>query len=119
MFLETGPNQAFFTNSLHNQTNANGELSPLSIGYVLHQAADVSLAHLVSVSSRYSIELTTHGSRVSYFSAVIAREIGQSAYEIDLVRRAGLLHDIGKILVPWQIYSKPGVLTQDEKEQMQ
>ncbi|HZS44289.1 MAG TPA: HD domain-containing phosphohydrolase [Blastocatellia bacterium] len=114
--------QPFFTNSLPSVTTAKfGHHDSAHIDgqtYVLHQGADVSLAHLMSVMSRYSMELATHGSRVGFLAAIIAREIGQSAEEIDLVRRAGLLHDIGKVLVPWQIYAKPGELSASETEQM-
>jgi len=121
MFFEEGSQRAFFTNSLHNFENPTDGSSDSGRGdsYVLHQGADVSLAHLVSVMSRYSGELAAHGSRVGYFSALIAREIGLPSWEIDLVRRAGLLHDIGKVLVPWQIYSKPGQLNEREKEQLE
>jgi len=116
LFFETDLQQPFFTNSL-DQLDINQTNSPVQ-GYALRQASNVSLAHLISVMSRYSLELATHGSRVGYYSATIAREIGLTSAEIDEIRNGGLLHDIGKIIIPWQVYSKPNELTALDKEHL-
>ena len=117
--LEIGPHQVFFTNSLQNKVNSGDDHSVSGEGYVVHQGADLSLAHLISVMSGHSLELASHGSRVAHFSAAIAREIGQSAAEISLVRRAGFLHDIGKVLIPWQIYNGANILSERERREME
>ena len=39
--------------------------------------------------------------------------------DIVLVRRAGLVHDIGRVAVPVGVWAKPGPLTRDEREQVQ
>ncbi len=109
LFFDPDLQQPFFTNTL-DQLDINKPLSPLQ-GYSLRQASNVSLAHLISVMSRYSLELATHGSRVGCYAATIAREIGLSSAEIDEIRNGGLLHDIGKIVIPWQVYSMPDELT--------
>jgi putative nucleotidyltransferase with HDIG domain len=44
--------------------------------------------------------------------------MGLPAKELDVMRRGGLLHDIGKIGTPAAILDKPGKLTDDEMKQM-
>ena len=48
------------------------------------------------------------------FAAGLAKAIGMSENEIQGVKTAALLHDIGKLAVPEHILSKPGPLTQEE-----
>lgn len=51
-----------------------------------------------------------HQKRVANLAVYIAGEMGLTASQIDGIRIGGLLHDIGKIIVPAEILSKPGVL---------
>jgi len=55
-----------------------------------------------------------HQQRVAKLACWIAREIGLSEKEIEGIRIAGYLHDIGKISVPTDILNKPGKLTDNE-----
>jgi putative nucleotidyltransferase with HDIG domain len=56
-----------------------------------------------------------HSRRVSRMSVEIARSIGLSAREVERIRVAGLLHDVGKIHEKYApILSKPDRLTRDE-----
>lgn len=55
-----------------------------------------------------------HSQEVTQYAVEIAQEIGLSAKEIDIIRDAGLLHDIGKIGIPDAILLKPGRLTEEE-----
>lgn len=55
-----------------------------------------------------------HSRRVTAYSLIIAQELGLSAQEIEQIKLAGLLHDIGKIGVPESILNKPGRLTDFE-----
>jgi putative nucleotidyltransferase with HDIG domain len=55
-----------------------------------------------------------HSRRVAASSAVIARELGLSGHELDVVEQAALLHDIGKIGVPDAVLLKEGPLTAAE-----
>ena len=55
-----------------------------------------------------------HSRRVAASSAVIARELGLSGQELDVVEQAALLHDIGKIGVPDAVLLKEGPLTAAE-----
>src|SRR5579863_9386933 len=60
----------------------------------------------------------THLQRVRTYAVEIAKEIGLSSDEIEALRAAALLHDIGKLAVPDHIINKPGKLTPEEFEKM-
>ncbi len=53
-----------------------------------------------------------HQKRVTDLACAIAKEIGFSAAQTEGIRLAGLIHDVGKILVPSEILSKPGRLSE-------
>ena len=55
-----------------------------------------------------------HQRRVSDLARGIAAEMALSTHQIDGIRMAGLIHDLGKICVPAEILSKPGQLTEIE-----
>jgi len=55
-----------------------------------------------------------HSLRVSQYSVLIARELGFDDEECENLRRAALMHDIGKIGIPDNILNKPARLTDDE-----
>ncbi len=55
-----------------------------------------------------------HQRRVTKLAYAIAREMGLPNDQIQRVRTAGLLHDLGKIFIPTEILSKPGQLTDVE-----
>lgn len=55
-----------------------------------------------------------HSERVAELSADLARSAGMSEAQVERVRIAGLVHDIGKIGVPEAVLRKPGRLTDQE-----
>jgi putative nucleotidyltransferase with HDIG domain len=55
-----------------------------------------------------------HSQRVSNLAAHLAKVLGLSTLEIDRIRVAGLLHDIGKIGVPDAVLKKPSQLSATE-----
>ena len=65
-------------------------------------------------------DATTHEhlQRVRVYATEIGKEIGLSAFDLDALTAAALLHDIGKLAVPEHIISKPGKLTPEEFEKM-
>jgi HD-GYP domain-containing protein (c-di-GMP phosphodiesterase class II) len=60
----------------------------------------------------------THGHehRVGEIAAAIAIEMGLSADQVEGIRVAGYMHDVGKIAVPAEILAKPARLTPAEFE---
>lgn len=55
-----------------------------------------------------------HQRRVAKLACAIANEMGFSKEQIETIRVAGILHDIGKVNVPSEILSKPGKLSEIE-----
>jgi diguanylate cyclase (GGDEF)-like protein/putative nucleotidyltransferase with HDIG domain len=60
----------------------------------------------------------THLQRVRTYAIAVAKELKLPEGEIEALRAAALLHDIGKLAVPEQIINKPGKLTKEEFEKM-
>ncbi len=65
-------------------------------------------------------DLNTHSHlrRVQVYAVEIGKELGLSDQELDALRAAAVLHDIGKLAVPEHIISKPGRLTPEEFEKL-
>jgi diguanylate cyclase (GGDEF)-like protein/putative nucleotidyltransferase with HDIG domain len=59
-----------------------------------------------------------HLRRVQHYALDIGKEMGLTDAELNALRAASLLHDIGKLAVPEHIITKPGKLTPQEFEKM-
>jgi diguanylate cyclase (GGDEF)-like protein/putative nucleotidyltransferase with HDIG domain len=87
-------------------------------------AEDVASLHLRTIESlALAIEAKDHTShqhlqRVRVFAVEVAKELNFSGDEIEALRAAALLHDIGKLAIPEHIINKPGRLTPEEFEKM-
>jgi HD-GYP domain-containing protein (c-di-GMP phosphodiesterase class II) len=57
-----------------------------------------------------------HSTNVGEYAAGIGRELGWNDEEVGLLRMAGILHDVGKVVVPDRILRKAGPLTDEEFE---
>ena len=77
----------------------------------LHLATIEALALAIDAKDQTS---QTHIRRVQLYAAALARGLSMSENEIQGVKTAALLHDIGKLAVPEHILSKPGPLTPEE-----
>ncbi|MCI8372661.1 MAG: diguanylate cyclase [Lachnospiraceae bacterium] len=71
----------------------------------------MAIANTIDAKDAYT---KGHSERVAEYSAVIAKEMGWSEEEVQLLYNIALLHDIGKIGIPDSILNKPGRLTDDE-----
>ena len=63
---------------------------------------------------------TTHNHlrRVQHYAIHLGKEMGLTEAELNALRAASLLHDIGKLAIPEHILTKPGKLTPQEFEKM-
>lgn len=55
-----------------------------------------------------------HSVNVGLIASIIGKWLNYSKEDIQILTLCGLLHDIGKILIPDEILSKPGRLTDNE-----
>ena len=62
--------------------------------------------------------ITSHCEAVARMSIVIAREMNFSERDVDRIRMAGLLHDIGKCMIPEALLAKAQPLTAEEWQLM-
>lgn len=85
---------------------------------------DLELARLeilerLTLAAEYRDDATQeHAWRIGRTAGLLAKELRLPEYEVELIRRAAPLHDIGKIGVPDAILLKPGKLTVGEFSQI-
>ena len=81
------------------------------------QTSDLHLATIEALARAIDAKDQTtqmHIRRVQVYATGLANALGLPDAEIQGIKTAALLHDIGKLAVPEHILSKPGPLTQEE-----
>ena len=89
--------------------------------HALDRLKEGSLETIVRLSraAEYKDDDTgAHVLRVGHYAAAVARQLGQTPEEVELLLHAAPMHDIGKIGVPDRILLKPGKLEPQEWEVM-
>lgn len=59
-----------------------------------------------------------HSERVAGYAEAIGQQMGFAAKEVALLKKAALLHDVGKLVIFEKILNKPGALSEEEWEKM-
>ncbi len=72
--------------------------------------------HLGELVEARSKETGLHVKRVALYSELLAKAYGLSEKEVELIKMASPMHDIGKVSIPDSILQKPDKLTQEEFE---
>jgi putative nucleotidyltransferase with HDIG domain len=80
----------------------------------LERSYDITLEALGDALDLKDAETEGHSKRVTAFTIAIARAMGLSKEEINVIARGAFLHDIGKMAIPDSILRKPDKLTPDE-----
>ncbi|MBF0226014.1 MAG: response regulator [Desulfobacterales bacterium] len=80
----------------------------------LQKALNGTVMALSSAVERRDPYTAGHQQRVSLLACAIAKEMGLPDDQIEGIRVAGILHDIGKISVPAEILCKPGKISEAE-----
>ena len=81
------------------------------------QVAPTVYALVAAIDAKDSFTFQ-HSTNVSQYAVLLAQKLGLSRDDIQTVKVAGLLHDIGKIGIPESILKKAGKLTAEEYEIM-
>jgi HD-GYP domain-containing protein (c-di-GMP phosphodiesterase class II) len=76
------------------------------------------LESLLEALKKHDPYTAGHSRRVSSYGALVARLLGLSERQIEIVRRAGLAHDVGKLAVPRDLLAKNVGLTREEFERI-
>jgi putative nucleotidyltransferase with HDIG domain len=84
----------------------------------IEKSYDITLEVLGDALDAKDAETEHHSRRVTAFTIAIARKMGLSKEEINVIARGAFLHDIGKMAISDYILHKPGKLTDDEMETM-
>jgi diguanylate cyclase (GGDEF)-like protein/putative nucleotidyltransferase with HDIG domain len=82
----------------------------------LHLATIEALARAIDAKDGTA---ENHIRRIQIYATAVARELGMPEIEVQAVKTAALLHDIGKLAVPDHILAKPGPLTPEEFQKVQ
>jgi len=82
------------------------------------EAIDRALAAMGDFTDLASPYLVGHSAGVADLAASAAERCGLAPAEVVLIRRAGLVHDLGRVAIPVRIWQKQGPLTADEWERV-
>jgi diguanylate cyclase (GGDEF)-like protein/putative nucleotidyltransferase with HDIG domain len=83
----------------------------------VQQTSDLHLATIEALARAIDAKDQTaefHLQRVQTYAVGLARAIDLPAADVEAIKTAALLHDIGKLAIPEHILSKPGPLTPEE-----
>lgn len=83
------------------------------------ERAQLELLQRLALAAEYRDDCTgQHAQRVGQLAALLGRAVGLPPEQVELLRRAAPLHDIGKIGIPDGILLKPAKLTSEEYKQI-
>ena len=89
-------------------------------GYIQERADETNriqeemIMSFAEITENKSGQTGQHIKRVSEYSKVLARQLGLSQDQVEDIRIASTMHDVGKLLIPSEILEKPGKLTDEE-----
>lgn len=76
------------------------------------------LITLGEMSEKRSLETGNHIKRVAEYTGIIATKLNLPKDEVEILKEASMMHDVGKIGIPDNILNKAGKLTDEEFEIM-
>jgi putative nucleotidyltransferase with HDIG domain len=82
----------------------------------LQQSYLSTIVTLSGIAESKDFYTDKHMKDIAEYSVDIARKLGLPEADVENVRMAALLHDLGKVTVPDDILKKPGKLSQEEME---
>ncbi|MFP5333015.1 MAG: HD-GYP domain-containing protein [Acidimicrobiia bacterium] len=81
---------------------------------VLRVAHESTLRGFVKTLETRDLYTRGHTERVAYFSQLIGQQLGFTGTQLEHMRWAALIHDMGKLAIPIELMQKQGKLTDDE-----
>jgi putative two-component system response regulator len=86
---------------------------------VLDEQRVEMLVRLSEAVGRRDLETGAHIRRIGEFCGILARASGLPEDDVERIRRAAPMHDVGKVAVRDAILLKPGLLDSAEREEME
>lgn len=90
-----------------------------SLEMIVHSSGQIGILDMLHNMREYDDSTYAHSMNVALISYLLATWLKWKPDEIELATACGLLHDIGKLLVPHDILSKPGKLSSQEYAEIQ
>lgn len=113
--LVSSDNHKLIVTAVHDVTERKRTEEELREASEKLQRAMEGTIHAMAVTGEIRDPYTAgHQQRVAKLATAIAREMELTEEQVEGIRVAGTLHDIGKIYVPGEILSKPGQLRKNE-----
>ena len=103
-----------FTDSLPETEVAGAPQDPTSVPQSILDTV-TSLAYAIDAKDQYT---QGHSQKVSAYAALLAEALGMSEPEVEEIRLAAVLHDVGKVGIPESILNKSGPLNPEEWDVM-
>ena len=91
--------------------SAAGRMRALEIGMAAREAATASLTSVIAPLPHYRGQPSP---LIATIVEAMARTLALPEVEVDRIRTAALLHDVGKVALPQEILEKPSALTSSE-----
>jgi HD-GYP domain-containing protein (c-di-GMP phosphodiesterase class II) len=85
----------------------------------LREAQLSTLAGFIKALEAKDLYTRGHTERVAYFANMIGQQVGFNGTQLERLRWAALIHDVGKLAVPREVIRKKARLTDHEYEEMQ
>ncbi|MBW2472739.1 MAG: HD domain-containing protein [Deltaproteobacteria bacterium] len=85
----------------------------------LREAQLSTLAGFIKALEAKDLYTRGHTERVAYFANMIGESMGYNGTQLEKLRWAALIHDVGKLAVPREVIRKKARLTDDEYSEMQ
>ena len=85
----------------------------------LREAQESTIRGFIKALEAKDLYTRGHTERVARFSEMIGKEMGYDGTQLERVRWAALIHDVGKLAVPRELIRKRARLTDEEYEVMQ
>lgn len=85
----------------------------------LREAQESTLRGFIKALEAKDLYTRGHTERVAYFAELVGEELGFNGTQLERLRWAALIHDVGKLAVPRDLIRKRARLTDEEYEQMQ
>ncbi|MCK5477800.1 MAG: DUF3391 domain-containing protein, partial [Methylococcales bacterium] len=118
-YKETGVVVSGFMDKIVDGGEIDAKLAKEAVSSCVNSVLHSPDAFLWLSQLKYKDQYTAqHSLNVCILSIILGREIGLSAKSLIQVGLCGMMHDMGKMLVPLELLNKPGKLDNDEQQIM-